>query len=58
MKTSKQTVQQKTPDLSKATVKPVFDGKGQHQEPLTSCSDECVGGTANTQAMSATNLDA
>ena len=55
MKTSKQTVQPKTPDLSKATVKPVFDGKGQHQEPLASCSDECVGGTANTQAMSATN---
>lgn len=58
MKTSKQTVQQKTPDLSKATIKPVFDGKGQCQEPLASCSDECVGGTANTQAMSATNLDA
>lgn len=57
MKTTKQTVQQKTPDLSKAKIKHVFDGKGHYQEPLASCSDECVGGTANTQAMRATNPD-
>jgi hypothetical protein len=35
--------------------KSVFAGTNKHRDPINICADECVGGTANTKAMEATN---
>jgi len=57
MKTIDKTRQAKTSQLQlkDATIERVFAGTCKHHDPLNSCADECVGGSANTKAMQATN---
>lgn len=58
MKTVDKTTFQTKANLLKTTrIKRVFTGTGKQHDPLGSCSEECVGGTANTKAMEATNLN-
>ncbi|WP_294534152.1 hypothetical protein [uncultured Rhodoblastus sp.] len=52
---SEKTCEEKTPfDFDSSMIEEVFPGAGSIAEINISCSDECVGGTANTAAMQAT----